>query len=183
LLSSFFALFFFFTLGGLAVDELIDQVFQHGGRLCAGNLVTVSQVNGVAARFNADVLLALQAGSENFQGAIFWKFIARFEFQGYQRLEGLVIKLDIADAAYNNTGALDGRLRLEAADIVELAGDRVGIGEGQGAHIARLEGEEQQCGQSQQDKHSNPDVDRFTMHFYFLTLVIRRDGSAGFRFL
>ena len=57
----------------------------------------------------------------------------------------------------------------------------VGFAERQGAHVAGLQGQEHQRSQSQQDKQANPDVDRFTVHNYFLTLVIRSGNAAGFK--
>jgi hypothetical protein len=78
--------------------------------------------------------------------------------------EGLVVERDVADAADDHAGALDRRLRLQAADVVELADDRIRLGERNSAHVTRLKCEEKERYRTQQHEKSDPDVNSFAMH-------------------
>src|SRR5690606_40219274 len=53
------------ALGGLAIDELADQLLQHDRRLREGNRIAALQHFAVRTRLEPDVLLAEQPGGEN----------------------------------------------------------------------------------------------------------------------
>ena len=88
-------------------------------------------------------------------------------------LVGLVVEVDALDAADDHAGALDGRLGLEAADVLELGLHLVAAATTEAEQIAGLQGQEQQCGCTQQHEQADPDIDFGTLHGSFPWNAIR----------
>ena len=123
-----------------------------------GHAVTLRQILFVSTRFDADVLLAQQSAGEDFQRAVFRKGITRVQGQRDQRLERLVIERDGLHPAHDHACTLDGRLRLEATDIVKLRRDFVVGLEIQVEQVGRLQGQKQHCRQPQEHKQTYPHI-------------------------
>ena len=79
-------------------------------------------------------------------------------------LVGLVVEVDALDAADDHAGALDGRLGLEAANVLELGLHLVATAATEAEQIAGLQGQEQQRGRAQQHEQADPDIDFGTLH-------------------
>lgn len=83
-------------------------------------------------------------------------------------LEGGRVKVDGLDAADDHAGALDGRARLEAADVVEVGVEFVGLGvEAEVAQIGRLQRHEEQGHKAHQHKEPHTKFQCSALHSFF----------------
>jgi hypothetical protein len=82
-------------------------------------------------------------------------------------LEQLVVEADLPDAPDDHAGALDRRLGLEPADVVELGVDHVAVVEGQAQQVAGFQRQEQQRCCAQQHEQAYPDVVFGSLHLLF----------------
>src|SRR5262249_52710062 len=124
--SAFHPLLLAVSLGGLIVQELTDEIFQHHRRLGELERVAALQVRRVAARGDADVLLAEQPRGEYLRRAVLWKPEAVVDVHGDHGLEGLVVEPDVADATDDHAGALHRSADLQSADVLELGVHLIG---------------------------------------------------------
>ena len=127
----------------LAVHELADQVLKHNGGLGVGDLVTGFPVGVAVASLDADVLVAEQPAGHDLERAVIGEMVAIVHVERDGGLVGLVVEVDALDAADDHAGALDGRLGLEAANVLELGLHLVTTATTEAEQIAGLQGQEQ----------------------------------------
>ena len=143
----------------LVVQELPDQIFQHDRRLRHRNGVAGLEHLVVAARLQADVLLAEQARRQDLRRRILRKLVLLVDIDRDQRLIRVLVEADRVDAAHRHARALHRRTRLQSADIVELQLDRVGRLKRQRTHVAGLQREKQQRHETQHHEEADPEVE------------------------
>ena len=123
-----------------------------------GHPIARHQVLVIGSCLNANVLFAQQPAGEDFQRAVFGESVALLQGEGHAGLVAFVIELDGGDAAHHDAGALDRRLWLQSADVVELGRDAVGGLKAQAEQIGRLQRQKQNGRGADQHQQADPHI-------------------------
>ena len=85
-----------------------------------------------------------------------------FEIHRHAGHEGFRIELYGTHTSHHDARALDGRARLEAADVVEFRRDGVGlVSKRETAEIGALQRHEEQGGKTENDENTDPKLEGF----------------------
>src|SRR5688500_17817842 len=165
--SSLYGRLFFrgVAFGGLAVEELADQLLEDDRRLRELQRFAVGEIGAVAARFEPDVLLTEQPGGQYRCGGVFRKLEFLFDRELDARVEARVVEPDRRHAPDDDPCALHRRARLQSADVVEIGIDRVALAaETDARDVADFHGEHQQRSDTGADEESDPQVEFGAIH-------------------
>ena len=105
----------------------------------------------------ADVLLAQQAGGEDFGRYIAAELVLLVHFQGGAGAKRFVVQTDVGDASHHHAGHLHRRFDFQPTNIVELGVQRIGaIAPAAHGQIGGFQRQKQHGGAAQRGKNAHP---------------------------